>query len=155
MLIASILVLILLPVMPLRGLLIVTVAFALFVFVLASWLMMREHDRRLCERCLLSTPLNPSEHAARYGRRFWMAHTGLQPRFLVPYLVVLIGSNFATPMIGRIGWAVIQSSMIYLVLSYSTHRKYQPWCPWCRRGGDGEQVEGPSPILPDDRQPVY
>jgi hypothetical protein len=79
-----------------------------------------------------------------------MAHTGMQPRFLVPYLVVLIGSNFATSTIGRIGWAIIQCSMIYLVLSYSTHRKYQPWCPWCREGGGGEHVEDPPLILPDD-----
>ena len=50
-------------------------------------------------------PLNASEKATRYQRRFWMAHTGAEPRFLVPYLAVLIGSNFAPGHMGpdRVG----------------------------------------------------
>jgi hypothetical protein len=133
-----------------------TVPIALFGVVLFSWVLMRQHDRRLCEHCLLSMPLNPAETAAKLKRRFWMAHTGSEPRFLIPYIVVLISSNFAMgTLIGRIGWAVIQLSMVYLIMSNSTHRKLQPWCPWCSEGGGGAEVDETTPILPnDDRQLV-
>jgi hypothetical protein len=154
-LIASILAVVAVGLVPLPGLFFFTVPIALFGVVLLSWVLMRQHDRRLCEQCLLSMPLNPSEKSVRYRRRFWMAHTGSEPRFLIPYLVVLISSNFATSMIGRVGWAVIQLSMIYLIMSQSTHRKLQPWCPWCSAGGGGSEVDEPDPVLPqDDRQLV-
>ena len=94
-----------------------TVPMTLFAFVLPSWLMMRAHDRRLCEQCVMAMPLNPAEKATKLKRRFWMAHTGSEPRFLIPYLAVLISSNFATSTIGRIGWALIQLTMVYLILS--------------------------------------
>ena len=140
---------------PLSGILGLTVPLLLFTVVIASWLAMRQHDRRLCERCVSSMPLNPSERATRYHRRFWTAHTGSEPRFLVPYLAVLVGSNFATSTPGRIAWAVIQMSMIYLILAQTTHRKLQPWCPWCSGGGGGEEVDETPPVLPnDDRQLV-
>jgi hypothetical protein len=33
------------------------------------------------------------------------------------------------------------------VLSYSTHRKLQPWCPQCRGGnGSDEDVDVPEPV---------
>ncbi|WP_375480539.1 hypothetical protein [uncultured Jatrophihabitans sp.] len=128
---------------------------ALFGFVLISFLLMRQHDRRLCEHCAHAIPLNPAETAMKLRRRFWMAHTGTDPRFLIPYLVVLIGSNFATSDIGRAGWALMQLSLIYLVLAQSTHRQLQPWCPQCSEGGGGQHVDDAPPVLPnDDRQLV-
>jgi hypothetical protein len=138
---------------PLPGMFAFTVPIALFGVVLLAWLLMRQHDRRLCEQCLLSMPLNPSEKAIRYKRRFWMAHTGSEPRFLIPYLVVLISSNFATTTLGRIAWAVVQLTMVYLIMSQSTHRRLQPWCPWCSDGGGGQEVDETPPVVPhDDRQ---
>jgi hypothetical protein len=145
----SILAVIILGLHPLSGPLALTVPVALLAFVVASWMMMRQHDRRLCEQCVMAMPLNPAEQAVRYRRRFWLAHSGAEPRFLVPYLAVLIGSNFATSPIGRIGWAIIQSSMIYLIASYATHRRLQPWCPWCRGdGGGGRDDEDATPPPP-------
>ena len=82
-------------------------------------------------------PLNPAARAQKLRRRFWMAHTGAEPRFLLPYMAVLVGANFATTQVGRYGWAAVQLSMIWLLLSYATHRKLQPWCPWCSDGEGG------------------
>jgi hypothetical protein len=130
------------------------VSVTLIAFVLASWLMMRRHDRGLCEHCLAAMPLNPSELAVRYRRRFWLSHTGAEPRFVVAYLVVLIGSNFATSPAGHVVWILAQTSMIYVILAYSTHRRLQPWCPWCRDGGGGaddNRPAAPDP-LPEDRR---
>ena len=140
---------------PLPGLLGLTVPLALFGLVIATWVLMRQHDRRLCESCMAAMPLDAAEQATHYKRRFWVAHTGSEPRFLVPYLVVLIGSSFAMQQIGRPAWAAIQLSMIYLVLSQTTHRRFQPWCPWCSGGGGGEEVDETPPVLPhDDHQLV-
>jgi hypothetical protein len=155
LLMGSIVVVVGLGLYPLPGILAFTVPVALVAVVLLSWMLMRQHDRRLCEQCVMSMPLNPSEKALRLKRRFWMAHTGSEPRFLIPYLVVLVSSNFATSTVGRIGWAAIQLTMVYLILSQSTHRKLQPWCPWCSDGGGGEEVDETPPVLPhDDRERV-
>jgi hypothetical protein len=150
---ASILGVILLGLYPPQSALALTMPIALLAFVLMSWLLMRQHDRRLCELCMAAMPLNPSELAAHYKTRFWLAHSGGKPAFLVPYLAVLIGSNFLTGTIGRIGWAIVQSSMIYLILAYSSHRRLQPWCPWCREGGGGQDDrDDVTPPPPSDRR---
>lgn len=153
MLSVSILGVIMMGLRPPSGPFLLTVPITLLLFVVATWLLMRQHDRRLCEHCVMSMPLNPSEQSARYKKRFWVAHSGSEPRIVIPYLVVLIGSNFVIDTIGRIGWAIIQSTMIYLVLSYSTHRRLQPWCPWCRGGGGGghDEEDATPPPPPVDR----
>lgn len=125
---------------------------SLLGFVVITWLLMREHDRRLCETCAASMPLNAAEHAARYQRRFWLAHAGSNWRLVVPYMVVLVGTNFLTSMPGRICWAIVQSSMIYLILAYGSHRKLQPWCPWCSGGGGGDEDSVDDPDLPRGNQ---
>jgi hypothetical protein len=154
-LIGAIVAVVAVTVMPLPGLFAVTVPVALFGLVIACFLLMREHDRRLCETCMLSMPLNAAERASHFQLRFWLAHSATNPRVIGPYMVVLIGSNFVIGTITRYGWAAIQLTMVYLVLAYSTHRKLQPWCPWCSDGGGGSHVEDSSPVLPhDDRQLV-
>jgi hypothetical protein len=129
---------------------------ALVAFVLTTWVQMRKHDRSLCENCVSSMPLNPSAAAERYKSRFWLAHNGAQPRYAIPYLVVLISSNFATGSVGLLFWTLMQSSMIFLILSYSTHRRLQPWCPWCSEDGGGEDdvPVGPDPVPGDRRQRI-
>src|ERR1700710_837141 len=66
MLIASIGGAVVLGLHPLPGVFAFSVPIALFGFVLLSWFLMRQHDRRLCEQCMSSMPLNPSEQAVRY-----------------------------------------------------------------------------------------
>lgn len=142
---------------PPQGVLMLTLPLALMTVALTSWLLMSRHDRRLCEHCMSAMPLNAAEQAAKYQRRFWMAHTGSERRFLIPYLAVLIGSNFFPGTWGRLAWAVIQSSMIYLILSYVAHRRFQPWCPWCSSGGGGSEHDDdvtPPPLPDNDRELV-
>jgi hypothetical protein len=130
----------------------VLVPLSVLALALVSWLAMRQHDRRLCEMCAASVPLNASEVAARQHRRFAVAHAGSRRSLVVAYLAVLAGSDVVLlngNELQRICWGLIQSSMIYLVLAYSTHRRLQPWCPQCR-GGDGrsDRVDdrGPAPL---------
>jgi hypothetical protein len=154
---ASIVGAILLGLRPPQGVLMLTLPIALMAVVLMSWLLMRRHDRRLCEQCMAAMPLNAAEQAGKYKRRFWMAHTGAERRFLIPYLAVLLGSNFFPGTWGRIAWAIIQTSMIYLIMSHVAHRRFQPWCPWCSSGGGGTEREDdvtPPPLPDNDRQLV-
>ena len=131
----------------------------LVALVLGTWVLMRQHDRRLCEHCMASMPLNPSETAARYGARFWVAHAGGDKRMVLPYLGVLLTSNFAVllfpSMFTQVVCCLLQLSMIYLFVAYSTHRRLQPWCPQCK-GGDHQDEEdwvAPDPV-PSDHRPL-
>lgn len=154
---ASIVAAIIVGLRPPSGIFMLTVPLTLMAVVLISWLLMRRHDRRLCEQCMAAMPLNAAEQAGRYQRRFWMAHTGAEPRFLVPYLAVLIGSNFFPGTWGRIVWAVVQLTMVYLIRSHVAHRRFQPWCPWCSGGGGGSARDddvAPPPLPDNDRQLV-
>jgi hypothetical protein len=154
---ASIVAAIIVGLRPAPGLFMLTVPVSLMALVLITWLMMRRHDRRLCEQCMASMPLNAAEQAVRYKRRFWMAHTGSEKRFLIPYLTVLIGSNFFPGTWGRIAWAIIQLSMVYLIMSHVAHRRFQPWCPWCSDGGGGSERDddvAPPPLPDHDRELV-
>jgi hypothetical protein len=129
--------------------LILLVTISLLAFVLVTWLLMRQHDRKLCESCAASIPLNASEKAQRYGRRFRVAHLGTNMRVVVLYLGILLGSNWLlTVPYGRFAWAAIQSSMIYLITAHATHRRLQPWCPACSGGGGGEEPFVPEPERP-------
>ena len=124
-------------------------------FVLITWLLMRSHDRRLCETCVSSIPLNVQEVSARYRRRFLVAHAGANRKVVATYLVLLLGSNALVVFPwGKWPWAVVQASMIYLILSHSTHRRLQPWCPWCAGGdgGDDHDLVEPDPPRGRDRQ---
>lgn len=154
LLITTIVAIVILGLRPVGGTYGLLVSLALVIFVLVSWVMLRRHDRALCEPCLLAMPLNPSQQAEKQRWRFWMAHTGSDPKFVIPYIVVLLGSNFFPGTPGRIAWAVIQLSMIFLIVSYTTHRRLQPWCAWCSEGGGGSRREDPSTPgpLPDDRR---
>ncbi len=153
---AAIVGVILIGLRPLDGALALTVPLALLAFVVATWVMMRRHDRRLCEHCMATMPLNPAAVAERYARRFWVTHAGSEPRLVIPYLAALVAVNFVPGALGRVAWTLLQLSMIYLVLSYATHRRLQPWCPWCRDdggGGDDDPVS-PDPVPGDRRQLV-
>ena len=130
----------------------------LALVVIASWLSMRQHDRRLCEHCARSMPLNPAQDAVRFRRRLELAHLAGDRRVVVGYLVLLLASNLALEpawvpsVVGRPVWAAVQSTMIYLMLSHDTHRRLQPWCPQCRGGGgDNEDADVPDPLPTSSR----
>src|SRR2546429_2160824 len=95
------------------------------------------HNRRLCERCIGSLPLDASEVAGRYAVRFRVAHLFERKSFAVGYLAVVVGSSFlyAHP-VGRYVWAAVEASLGYLLLVYVTHQRLQPWCPHCKNGGE-------------------
>lgn len=125
------------------------VLLAVLVFALGSWGAMRVHDRRLCERCLTMLPLDASRVAERYRLRFRAVHLAADRRVVLGYLGLLVTSDLLwlrADTTGRVLWALVQSTMFYLVLSYVSHRRFQPWCPECRGGGEEQGAFRPDPL---------
>jgi hypothetical protein len=106
------------------------------------------HNRRLCERCIGSVPLDASRVAERYGLRFRVAHLFEHRSLAVGYLATVLGTALlATHPVGRYAWAAAQASLVYLVFVYVTHQRLQPWCPQCRHGGDERVAPArPNPV---------
>ena len=127
--------------------------------VVAAWIQMRQHDRSLCERCIGSMPLNPSAAAQRYKRRLALVHLGSERRAIAVYFVFLFVANLGLALappallqLATLAWAAAQSTLIYLVLSHTTHRRLQPWCQQCGDGGGpAEDVDVPDPQPFDSR----
>jgi hypothetical protein len=106
------------------------------------------HNRRLCERCIRSVPLNASAVASKYKARFRIAHYFERRAFAAAYLLAVTASSFfGFHPAGKYPWAVVQASLGYLLLVYATHQRLQPWCPFCRGGGEHEVVPtSPTPV---------
>jgi hypothetical protein len=122
----------------LLGVLAVAVALALSLLA---------HNRRLCERCIASLPLDASTVASRYAVRFRVAHLFERKLSAACYLGAVVGSALlATHPVGRYGWAAAEASLIYLLFVYVTHQRLQPWCPQCRNGG--EELTAPTTPSP-------
>jgi hypothetical protein len=121
---------------------------AMLVVALVLGISILAHNRRLCERCIASMPLDASTVAVRFALRFRVAHLFESKLIALGYLAVVAGSSFFyTHPVGRYGWAVVEASLIYLLFVYVTHQRLQPWCPYCKTGGEEVVTPTrPSPI---------
>ena len=106
------------------------------------------HNRKLCERCIRSVPLNASAVASRYGARFRVAHFFERKVFAGLYLAAVAASSFfGFHPAGKYPWAAVQASLGYLLLVYATHQRLQPWCPFCKNGGEEQSTPtSPAPV---------
>jgi len=102
------------------------------------------HNRYLCERCIASLPLDASTVASRYAIRFRVAHLFESRLFALCYLGTLGGSAVVyNHPVGRYTWAAAEASLAYLLMVYVTHQRLQPWCPYCRNGGEEQTASTP------------
>lgn len=117
------------------------------------------HDRRLCEGCISSLPLNPSEAAARKDRPLRAVHWTNNRR---PLFLLLVAFSIAVPVSGFLvqlrwrwhlpgslpfilsGFAMLLV-WLWFVRAFDIHRRLSPWCPYCRRRGGGGGLHMPSP----------
>jgi hypothetical protein len=119
---------------------------ALLGIAVALALSLLAHNRRLCERCIASLPLDAAEVAGRRALRFRVAHLFEKKLLGLCYLGTVAGCAFVYDHpVGRYAWALVQASLVYLLISYVTHQRLQPWCPHCRHGGE----EQTTPTTPD------
>jgi hypothetical protein len=117
---------------------------AVTVIAILGWL---AHSRMLCPACAARLPLDPQAAAER---RRWQLHlTHLLPNRtkLIWILLVLLGLPLLIPTGWPLNaWYVVQDTAAAVLLwSLLTHSALQPWCPWCRRGDDGEPAPAPVP----------
>lgn len=121
-------------------------AAVLIVLVVAAYLLMRRHDRRLCEHCVRALPLMAAEQAHRKRLRFHTAHA-LSNRWGLGYPLVIVGVGFIPGLAGSILSTITQLGLVYLIRCAVTHSRLQPWCPRCRNGGTDQKTESPRPHL--------
>ncbi len=121
------------------------VLMALLPLAVAAGGYILDHNRHLCGRCIATMPLDPSTAALRYARRFRVVHLFESRLFGIAYLVTVVVSLIVSGNpVGRYGCALTQASLVYLLVVYLTHQRLQPWCPYCRHGGE----EHSTPITP-------
>jgi hypothetical protein len=83
--------------------------------------------------------------------RFVVAHLFERKSFAFVYLGIVVGSSFLYGHpVGRYGWAAAEGSLVYLLFVYVTHQRLQPWCPYCRNGG--EELTAPTTPTPVSTQ---
>jgi hypothetical protein len=121
-----------------------------------------KHEPITCGTCWDLFPVNPGEHAARRSRPWFAAvHTviWLADRLRrLPFLDGVSASIIATMtmLVTVVGVARIVIdppwislvALLYVALivhSARRHAQLQPWCPWCRRRGKGDE----EPKTPD------
>lgn len=106
------------------------------------------HNRSLCERCIAALPLDATATAARYARRFTVAHLFENRLLAVGYLAGIVGTSLlSSDPVGRYVWATAEASLVYLLVVYVTHQRLQPWCPRCGHGGEERSAPvTPSPV---------
>lgn len=122
-----------------------------------------KHEPITCATCWDLFPVNPGERAARRSRPWfaavhtviWLSDRLRRLPFLdgpsasiiaaITILVAVVGLArivIDPPWISLVGFLYV----VLIVHSGRRHAQLQPWCPWCRRGGEGEdETEAPDP----------
>lgn len=119
--------------------------------------MIKRHYRGICETCLDQIPDRGSEEAEQRDRTLRATHFlvnhekwfGWGPAIVLVVAVVLtltlkvqgLTLAYVLPTIGINGWAI--RLMVH-------HGRLQPWCPYCRTDGGGDEVEcvpDPEPVM--------
>lgn len=154
------------------ALLYTVVTLGLVIAAFASSWNQRFHDRNLCLRDLAATPLTDPQREVE--RKMWALRAfhsltllALNGVFLLVVIVVLTHSATQHGWAGPAQLWVYLLITVYLVASTMVHvmsrihRRLEPWCPLCRRGGGGggsyfnpDPAPDPSMTTPRDRTGV-
>jgi hypothetical protein len=117
---------------------------AMLILVVATYAQM-QHGMSLCAQCVTEFRTDAAEHAARHTWRFTAIHR-VTPFLSGTGLVVMLFSETAGDSAWRgVFYLPLYASIISGMLLGRFHGSYQPWCPYCRRGGGGEDSE----MVPD------
>lgn len=103
-----------------------------------------QHSLALCEQCVTEFRSDAAGHAERHSWRFTAVHRAGIAAQGTGLLVMVFASFTNNPLAG------ILNISVYAVLAAFTllgqfHSNYQPWCRYCRNGGeDAEPVHDPT-----------
>lgn len=107
-----------------------------------------------CPTCVARTPiLNSAEEVERQRPRLrWVHDRKRVLTYAAESFALFLAAPFLIPgspiwrQAVALPWYAV---WIYTCLAGEAHRNLQPWCPWCRRGGDGDvpvDVVPPNPV---------
>lgn len=118
-------------------------AFFLFLTIWGSMF----HSRELCERCIMRVPLDPQQAVDRTRKLLWAWHNWF---FLGAVGVFAVLENFTVKdsWEERLFLSLEASFLLANGVVSQRHSALQPWCPWCRDDGDGEDEFGMVPDSP-------
>jgi sterol desaturase/sphingolipid hydroxylase (fatty acid hydroxylase superfamily) len=129
----------------------VVVSTVLFVLAYAglTW-----HGRNLCLRCADRVSRMP-DPAAVAERNLWslrQLHRLITTAGTVTVVGVLLASSALTALVPEAAWLRTPRALVLCVALGLTaraiflHCQVMPWCPYCRRGGGGEDDPVPDPV---------
>jgi hypothetical protein len=115
----------------------------------------------LCVQCMAEVPDDAPVRAVRQRWLLWVLHRFTSRRGIAMLLLVIsiecwVGTALygdASMRAGTAGNWVFMPSDLWLdvgIYSFWLHHKLLPWCPYCKRWGDGgvhEQVPDPDPSM--------
>lgn len=122
------------------------------VFFLIAEVGRRKHTRNLCERCFDAVPFHdPGAAVEKRRRELWAFHWGHV--FVLGYgglaIAAIAAWTWLSVIVGGALTAVVLIVAVYLTFTIITHRRLQPWCPYCDHGPGDEDPE----IDPDQPPP--
>lgn len=103
----------------------------------------RYHLNNLCEKCISEAPDDPDAEVTTHKRELRLFHS---PQIrAVTFALLLAWGVFAFRLSQRphlAWWLVLADCLGLALLAYGgfimlTHRRLEPWCPYCRSGGGG------------------
>jgi hypothetical protein len=116
-----------------------------FAWLTLIMLDVRYHQARLCERCALSSPLDPAAEVSRWRLVLRYHHAERLKRFLLAAALALMIFEVTARHWRNSWWACGADAAVILMIGTLCaadwkHRKLDPWCPWCRwdKGGEAE-----------------
>lgn len=122
---------------------------SLFLLLVASMVGLMHHGRHLCPECAVRLPLDCEAQAQKHRRRLSFTHAiNDHKRIFFAVVVILAVMNWNTGIIGFGAGLVLNLLGIYVVLSLTEHTKLQPWCPWCKEGGEYQEAPEVQPREP-------
>lgn len=112
--------------------------FVLLHYFLALYVDMA-HSAKPCEECAVEFRTDAPEYAARRRKTLAVHH---KPTFFTaPSLLAGAMSLFFNGVWADALWSASAVLGLTLALFNRFHRAYQPWCPFCRHGGRGDERE--------------
>lgn len=127
------------------------------LMVVIGALLLRSHNSprsKPCEQCM-EVPLDPQEAALRkkvlLRSLHWVTETRTRQLAYLGFIIAALVFIIATDgVLARAIGTLVGAVWLWEAWSTNHHNRFQLWCPWCRRGGEGGDVpkDVPDPAVP-------
>lgn len=119
-------------------------------FVLTTIAETSYHVGSICLRCFHETPLENPKLAEKKKPQLKRFHW-FTPRRCIILIVIILTTQLGSIALGNLAHHLIMPLTLvpacYLAYLGIIHRRLQPWCPWCRHRGHGDDDD--DVVVPD------